>query len=118
MAWHKQIVLADDDSEDREMILSAFEEIGVKEEAIVSVENGESVLRYLEHCKLDEQLPCLIILDLNMPRMNGTQTLQYLKKHDRFRHITVVIFSTSVNAIERETCLHLGAHSYITKPVL
>jgi CheY-like chemotaxis protein len=59
----------------------------------------------------------LIILDLNMPRLNGTETLRQLKNDDRFNNIPVIIFSTSINPLEKEKCMLLGAHSYITKPV-
>ena len=59
----------------------------------------------------------MVVLDLNMPRMNGTQTLRHIKKDDRFKNIPVVIYSTSLNNIERDECLSLGAHSYVIKPV-
>ena len=52
-----------------------------------------------------------------MPRMNGTQTLKHLKSNDRYRNIPVIIFSTSINVIEKDECLKTGAVSYIVKPV-
>ncbi|MEI6948459.1 response regulator [Paraflavisolibacter sp. H34] len=116
MNAYKQILLADDDCEDRDMIVDAFGEIGVTN-TIACAEDGEGVIKYLENCQA-ESLPNLIILDLNMPKMNGTQTLRYLKMDERYKHITVVIYSTSINPIEKEACLDLGAHSYMTKPVL
>ena len=59
---------------------------------------------------------CLIVLDLNMPILNGTQTLRKIKEDDRFREIPVVIYSTSVNSIEKEECFKLGALDYLVKP--
>jgi DNA-binding NarL/FixJ family response regulator len=51
-----------------------------------------------------------------MPRLNGTQVLKLLKENDRLKNITVIIYSTSVNHIEKEHTLRLGAHSYVIKP--
>jgi len=115
MNEYKPILLVDDDEEDRMLIQEAFDEIGAPD--VVHYEaNGEDALSYLERSA--EALPNLIVLDLNMPRMNGTQTLRHLKSDERYKHITVIIYSTSVNPMERETCLSLGAHSYVVKPTL
>lgn len=112
----KKILLADDDREDQFIIAEAFEEIGVKD-VLHFVENGENALSWLEACAADGTLPELIVLDLNMPKMNGTQTLLRLKEDDRFRHIPVIIYSTSLNNIERDECIRLGAHSYVIKGI-
>lgn len=115
MNEYKPILLVDDDEEDRMLIRDAFSEIGAAD-AVHFETNGEEALAYLENHP--GTLPSLIILDLNMPKMNGTQTLRHLKSDDRFKDITVIIYSTSVNPLERETCLALGAHSYVIKPTL
>lgn len=115
MNEYKPILLVDDDEEDRMLIREAFSEIGAADAVHFEV-NGEEAITYLENNP--DALPSLIILDLNMPRMNGTQTLRYLKSDERFRDITVIIYSTSVNPLEREACLELGAHSYVIKPTL
>jgi CheY-like chemotaxis protein len=92
-----------------------FTEIGVPEIAQFE-ENGEKALSYLEQLEKDA-LPNVIVLDLNMPKLNGTQVLRILKNDQRFKNITVIIYSTSVNTIEKEETLNLGAHSYIIKPI-
>lgn len=115
MNEYKPILLVDDDEEDRMLIREAFDEIGATGDVHFET-NGEEAIAYLENHP--HQLPSLIILDLNMPRMNGTQTLRHLKSDERYRDITVIIFSTSINPVERETCLELGAHSYVVKPTL
>ena len=79
-------------------------------------ENGEQILAILESDHYEKR-PCLIVLDLNMPRLNGTETLRRLKTDQRFKNIPVVIYSTSINPLEKEECMTLGAHSYVTKPV-
>jgi len=110
-----KILFADDDIEDQFIIQDAFREIGFADK-ISFVENGEEVLKYLDN--LDPQfLPALIVLDLNMPKMNGTETLRALKESEVYKNINTIIFSTSVNEKEKSECMELGAISYITKPI-
>ena len=116
MEVKKRILLADDDREDQFIISEAFDEIGVGD-ILHFEENGENVLAWLEQCIVEGSLPELIVLDLNMPKMNGTQTLLHLKQDERLRHIPVVIYSTSLNNIERDECIRLGAHSYVIKGI-
>lgn len=112
----KKILLVDDDVEDREIIQDALGDLGY-DSVIHFEENGEKALAFLEAAFHKGSLPSMVILDLNMPRMNGTQTLRQLKKDERFKNIPVIIYSTSLNRIERDECLALGAHSYVIKPV-
>jgi CheY-like chemotaxis protein len=111
-----KILLADDDVEDRFIMEEAFNELGLPQ-VVGFVENGEKVITFLDDISDSKSLPSLIVLDLNMPLLNGTETLRILKNNDRYSDIPVMIFSTSVNEIEKEQCLSLGATSYITKPV-
>lgn len=112
----KKILLADDDPEDRAIIQDAMELLDAGD-TMVFADNGEQLLDLLQKNFNASRYPCLIVLDLNMPKMNGTQTLTNLKKDETFKNIPVIIYSTSVNPVEREKCLLLGAHSFITKPV-
>jgi CheY-like chemotaxis protein len=111
-----KILLADDDPEDRAIIQDAMDDIKAGN-IIRFAENGEHALDILSTEFEVVGSPCLIVLDLNMPRKNGTETLRHLKSDPRFSAIPVIIFSTSVNMREREKCMSLGAHSYITKPI-
>lgn len=108
--------MADDDPEDQAIIRDTLVMLEAGDN-ICFAENGAEAIQMLEDLNKKGLLPCLVVLDLNMPRLNGTQTLQLLKADDRFRDIPVVIFSTSINPLEKEKCLKLGAYSYITKPV-
>lgn len=110
-----KILMADDDPDDREIILDAVSEIH-SSDIICFAANGEEVLNILQSLP-EKNNPCLVILDLNMPRLNGTQTLKKLKSHQRFKNIPVIIYSTSINPVEKDKCLKLGAHSYVIKPV-
>jgi CheY-like chemotaxis protein len=112
----RKILLADDDVEDRSIIQDAMEALGAGD-IMLFANNGQHVLDML-HKDFDKIVtPCLIVLDLNMPKMNGTKTLNNIKTDPRFKHIPVIIYSTSINPLEKESCLLLGAHSYITKPI-
>ena len=110
------ILIVDDDPDDVLIIADAIKELHPTIQ-IVSAVNGEIAMEMLtSHLDLHHSLS-LIILDLNMPKMNGTQTLMALKENQKFEKIPVVIYSTSVNSLEKEKCLKLGALSYMTKPL-
>lgn len=111
-----KMLLADDDFEDRFIVGDAFKEIGFLDE-VQFVESGEEVFSYLESITDTATLPRLIVLDMNMPRMNGREILAALKSNERYKKIKVMIFSTSINENEKRQCIALGATGYVTKPV-
>lgn len=113
MKPHKIVLYADDDTDDRTWVSEACKTVGSPLQ-IQFVENGKQVLDYLRDGH--EQLPSLIVLDLNMPEMDGRQTLQQLKSNPRFKNIPVAIVTTSSNKIDRDVCNRLGASLYLTKP--
>lgn len=113
---YKKILLADDDEDDKMIINDALTLLS-NDNVIYFTENGEEALRVLNKNYDENDLPCLIVLDLNMPKLNGTETLRCIKNDLRFKDIPVIIYSTSINPMEKEKCLILGAHSYITKPI-
>ncbi|SEW46888.1 two-component system, unclassified family, response regulator [Chitinophaga sp. YR573] len=111
-----KILLADDDLEDRYIMQDAFSAINLAHVPFL-VEDGEKVLEYLAQMHSDEGiLPSLVVLDLNMPRLSGTQTLRELKNIEHYKDIPVIIFSSSLNVIEMHECRQLGALSYMVKP--
>ena len=111
-----KILLADDDPEDREIIRDAMAVYNA-EAFIHFAENGEQALDILERNLALQGVPCLVVLDLNMPRMNGLETLKQIKQHKKLNEVPVIIYSTSINPLEREKCLRLGALEFFTKPV-
>lgn len=108
------ILYVDDDSDDCIFLKTSLEDSG-KAADLVCARDGEEALQYLNSIALDA-LPSLIVLDLNMPRLDGRQTLHYLKSQPRLSGIPVVILSTSENESEKEACRRLGAASYFKKP--
>ena len=111
-----KILLVDDDPEDRAIIQDAMDSIDAGE-IIHFAEHGEQALEILEQGVLMDRLPCIVVLDLNMPRLNGTETLRLIRANDHLKDISVIIYSTSINPLEKEKCMRLGANDYITKPL-
>jgi CheY-like chemotaxis protein len=111
-----KILLADDDLEDRFIMQDAFNAINLQDVPLL-VEDGEKVLEHLAKLhNTGAALPSLVVLDLNMPRLSGTQTLRELKNIPHYKDIPVIIFSSSLNVIEMHECRQLGALSYMVKP--
>jgi CheY-like chemotaxis protein len=111
----KKVLLADDDADDREI----FERVlGRKEDVslLQSVENGKEVIDYLNKLPTFNEFPDLIILDHNMPKMNGTETLEALKALPRYESICVVIYSTYSDLKLVQKCISLGAAMVLSKP--
>ena len=109
------ILVVDDDVEDHMIMREYLEEMKYKD-SVKFVINGKEAIEYLESQKKGI-LPRLIILDLNMPIMNGTQTLLHIKHDPELKNIPVVIYSTSENETEKRKTLSLGALEYVLKPL-
>ena len=112
------ILMADDDPDDRLMAKEALEASGLLNE-MRFVEDGVELFQYLEQRGKYQAAPRpgLILLDMNMPRKNGREALKELKNHQDFKHIPVVILTTSQAEEDVRLGYELGASSYITKPV-
>lgn len=109
-------LIVDDDHEDHQIIKEAFTMFSSVTGAIHYVDNGQRALDYLTSSENSQDLPCLIVLDINMPLLNGLETLKILKEHEVYRSIPVVIFSSSYNPTDIEIARQHGAADYITKP--
>ncbi len=105
------ILYIDDDPDDRETFVEALGSIDSDIQCI-TLEDGLRALSYLESNKL----PDVIVLDINMPLMNGITCLSEIKGNKETSHIPVVMFTTSNNQKEMEECKKLGAYKCILKP--
>ena len=114
------ILIANDDEDTRFLLQEALREVRL---AIRSefVENGEQVLDYLyrrgEYAGSNWYRPDLILLDLNMPRLDGREALTLIRSDPDLRQIPVVILTTSHRSGDILLCYRLGANSFISKPV-
>lgn len=114
------ILLADDDEDDRLMAAEALEEAEVQN-PLVCVEDGVELLDYLfgtgPHADAPPPLPGLILLDLNMPRIDGREALARIKASDELRLIPIVVLTTSQAEEDVFRTYDLGVNSFITKPI-
>jgi len=110
----KFILLGEDDADDQEMLKEVFASID-QSFILFFVNNGGEVFSALEKLR-DDQMPCLIVLDYNMPGPSGADILRELGTKDRYKNIPKIIWSTSGSEKFRSSCLELGAADYIIKP--
>jgi DNA-binding response OmpR family regulator len=114
-----RILLADDDRDDRFLFQEALSEIDI-ETTLETVHDGEQLLKYLNDNT--ENLPDVLFLDLNMPRINGFECLSEIKITDKIKEIPVIMFSTSFPRDAHyeqdmiQMLLKIGATDYIRKP--
>jgi CheY-like chemotaxis protein len=111
------ILVAEDDADDRVLLADAFAESGVVV-ALDFVTDGVELMQRLALRDSDVNLglPDLVLLDLNMPRMDGREALRAIREHERLRHLPVIILTTSKAELDIRVSYQLGANSYVTKP--
>jgi CheY-like chemotaxis protein len=96
------ILLVDDDPDDLQLLKEAIRDVDANfnlEEA----KDGQNALHFLQD-GADDRLPCLIVLDINMPVLDGREMLAILKKDERLKKIPVVFFTTSSNPADMHYC--------------
>ena len=108
------ILLADDDEDDCFLFVEALQEIQIATK-LTTVRNGEQLLYLLE--SMEEELPHVLFLDLNMPRKDGRTVLKEIKSDPVLRQIPVVVLTTSKADEDVYRSYDLGVNSYIVKPV-
>ena len=111
---NKPILLVEDDQVDVMTIMRALKEIHVVN-PVVAVEHGEAALDYLRDPAASR--PCIILLDLNMPIMNGIEFLQQVKQDPLLRAIPVVVLTTSEEQPDKLRSFEYGVAGYMAKPV-
>jgi CheY-like chemotaxis protein len=105
------ILYADDDADDREIFCEAIKEINPAIKIVLG-KDGEETLQILS---VQKELPHLIFLDINMPKMDGIECLVKLKSDDRLKGIPVIIYSTTSNKSDETKIALLGASDFILK---
>ena len=108
------IVLAEDDVDDQEMLIEAFNSLNEPIE-VHALNNGNKVIAFLESLP-EHKNPCLIVLDYNLPEVNGSEILKTISSLNRFESVTKVVWSTSNSPVYEKICLDLGAKAYLVKP--
>ena len=112
----KHIILyAEDDKDDLDLVKDAFGQYNEQIE-LFHGSDGRETLQILHNLINKNMEPCLIILDINMPGMDGRQTLIQLKQSEKTRNIPVVMFTTSNSRLDKDFAVKWGA-DFITKPL-
>ena len=114
-AAEKEILLVEDNPDDAELTRIAFAEAGGEYDLRV-VADGAAAVAYLQRCTPAE-LPALVLLDLNLPKLNGREVLQAIRAEPATRSLPVVVLTTSAEPFDVDKVYALGANSYIQKPV-
>jgi len=110
----KPIMLVEDDAADVLIIKRALKELKIDNKLVHSAD-GEEALEYLKN--EENERPCIILLDLNMPKMNGIEFLEAAKSDEELKSIPVVALTTSESSQDITRCFKLGIVGYIVKPV-
>jgi CheY-like chemotaxis protein len=114
MGFMPTILCVDDDEDDlffiREVIRTQQHQFTIAE-----AKNGWEAINFLENCSRSDQFPCLIIMDMNMPKMDGRQTIQKIREQGQLSGIPIVVFTTSSSQADRSYFENQGVH-FITKP--
>jgi CheY-like chemotaxis protein len=108
------ILLVDDNAGDIELLKEVFREHADEVEVGGAV-GGSALIELLSRSERS-RLPSAVLIDLNMPGMDGKAVLSFLKSHPIYRGIPAVMYSSSMRQSERQQCLQLGADDYIVKP--
>jgi len=106
--------------EDNKIVVMGIKKIYNKhqpEASLSSVENGLEAIEFLSKIEDPQMFPCFIILDINMPIMNGIEFLEIIKKDNRLKQIPVVVHTTSSNVEDYKTCKMLGISGYYVKHI-
>lgn len=109
----RTILLVEDDRVDQMTVKRAFKDAKITNKLDIA-ENG---LEALDLLRGDADLPCLILLDLNMPKMNGIEFLQELRKDEQLKVLPVVVFTTSREESDKIESFRMNVAGYMIKPV-
>jgi len=109
----RPILLVEDDRVDAMTVKRALKDLKVTN-PLVNTPNGEEALGHLRNDSNEK--PCVILLDLNMPRMNGIELLKIIKADDELKKIPVVVLTTSQDTHDKVDTFGLSVAGYIVKP--
>jgi CheY-like chemotaxis protein len=116
----KRILLAEDNKNDVELTLSALEEYNLANEVVI-VRDGVEALDYLfqrgQFANHANGVPAVVLLDLKMPRMDGLEALRQIRAEPRFKHVPVVMITSSREEQDLVRSYELGVNAYVVKPV-
>lgn len=110
------LLLVEDNEGDIVLTKEAFEERNLVHEITV-VRNGEEAIDFLKEASITDKLPNLILLDVNLPKVNGHEVLRFIKGSHELKHIPVIMFTTSSSPSDILKGYQNYVNGYITKPM-
>jgi two-component system response regulator len=117
----QNILLIEDNDDDAELTAMAFRQANITN-PLLRVSDGVEALDYLFArgryvARNTVEMPAIVLLDLNLPRLNGLDVLAELRGDDRTKHLPVIVLTSSTEDRDRLTAYHHHANSYVQKPV-
>lgn len=109
------IIIAEDDEGHAGLIMKNLKRSGIIN-PILHFKDGQEVIDYLNN-QVDNNASYILLLDIRMPKMDGTEVLKYVKNKENLKRIPVIMITTTDDPLEIEKCHELGCNNYITKPV-
>jgi CheY-like chemotaxis protein len=110
----KPILLVEDDKVDAMTVKRALREINIANQLYIA-QNGEQALDFLRN--LENEKPGIILLDLNMPKMNGIEFLKIVNNDENLKRIPIIVLTTSKQEQDKVESFNLGVAGYMIKPV-
>lgn len=116
----KSILLVEDNPLDQELTIEGLSEHKIANK-IVTVSDGVEAMEYLQYegkfANREKGNPAIILLDIKMPRMDGIEVLQAIKKDDKLKCIPIIMLTSSREEPDLKKCYELGVNAYVVKPV-
>ena len=108
------ILIADDDPDDRFLLEHRLRKAGVLN-PLVGFRDGAELVKFLERVEADESHPCLLLLDLKMPTVDGFDILTWLHRRPRWRDLKVAVITSSTRPADRQRVSEIGVSEYLEK---
>ncbi len=116
----KTILIAEDNPQDLELTIEALTEHKIANE-VIAVRDGVEAMEYLNcegrYKNRKNENPAVLLLDIKMPRMDGIEVLEEIRKHERLKNLPVVMLTSSREEPDLKKCYNLGVNAYVVKPV-
>jgi two-component system response regulator len=113
----KQILLIEDNTDDRDLTILAFRKTSILNPVAVARDGAEALTMLLGDAHEDQDIPTLILLDLNLPKVDGLEVLRRIRADPRTRVVPVVVLTSSMLKEDLHSAYELGANAYVRKPV-
>lgn len=115
LAHPRTVLCVDDDPDDQQLVLDTIREIDPSVQ-VLTAPNGVEALNFLRQASERKELPCLVLMDINMPLMDGKQALARIKKDKNLNSVNIVMFTTSSAKVDQAFC-ELQGVPFVTKPI-